>query len=92
MFVRDIHQTSNYIAYYCINYHRFTFFHVINRSTVYFHYDFYFEGQDDPYDSTRILGRPEEIKLGDGQALPGIEIAVRSMHVDEKAEFIIAPQ
>ena len=55
------------------------------------HYDLQFEGQDEPYDSTGMRGRPEEVRLDDGAVLPGIEIAVKSMNLGEKSEFIISP-
>jgi len=59
------------------------------RGTVTIHYSFYFEGQDEPFDSSVLRGRPERFRLDDGRMIPGVEVAVKSMYNREKALFLI---
>lgn len=55
------------------------------------HYCFFLELQDDPFDSTRLRGRPARFRLDTGSVLEGLEVAVKSMNKKEKAEFLISP-
>jgi len=65
---------------------------VPNGGTVTVHYNLYLEGcEDEPFDSTRIRGKAERFKLDDGQLLPGLEIALKTMKNQEKAIFLIGP-
>ena len=65
---------------------------VPDRSSVIIHFSCLLEYQDDPYDSTYLRSRPERHRLGSGQLLPGIELAILSMKKCEKSEFLIQPQ
>ena len=62
------------------------------KSTVTIHYSLSLEAQDEPYDSSTLRGRAERYLLDDGRLLPGIELAIKSMLKNEKAEFIIQPE
>lgn len=55
------------------------------------HYCFFLEFQDDPFDSTRLRGRPSKFRLDAGSVVEGLEIAVKSMKKKEKAEFLFSP-
>eukprot|EP00092_Neocalanus_flemingeri_P015889 GFUD01017206.1.p1 GENE.GFUD01017206.1~~GFUD01017206.1.p1 ORF type:complete len:476 (-),score=199.32 GFUD01017206.1:136-1563(-) len=58
-------------------------------STITIHYSLQLEGQDEPFDSSVLRGRPERYKLGDGQLIEGLEVGVRTMKKGEKAQFLI---
>lgn len=58
-------------------------------STITIHYSLQLEGQDEPFDSSVLRGRPERYKLGDGQVIEGLEVGVRTMKKGEKAQFLI---
>jgi FK506-binding protein 6 len=64
---------------------------VPDMATVTIHYSLSLEEQDEPFDSTYLRGRPERYRLDEGQLLPGLEIAIKSMKMSEKAEFLIEP-
>ena len=51
-----------------------------DAGTVTIHFSCYLEDTDEPYDSSILRGRPERFKLDDGRLIPGMEIAVKSMH------------
>lgn len=63
---------------------------VPNRATITIHYSLYLEGQDEPYDSSILRGKCERYILDDGQLLPGLEIAIKSMKKKEHSEFLIS--
>ena len=60
-------------------------------SWVTIHYNLWFEGQDESYDSTFVRGIPEKYKINDGRLLPGLEEAIATMKLKEKARFLIQP-
>lgn len=53
------------------------------------HYNGYFEGAEQPFDSTYRRGKPFVFVTGQWATLPGLEQACRSMRVGEEAQFII---
>ena len=63
---------------------------VPSRATITIHYSLYLEGQDEPYDSSILRGKCERYILDDGQLLPGLEIAIKSMKKKEHSEFLIS--
>jgi FK506-binding protein 6 len=58
-------------------------------ATVTLHYSLALEGQDEPFDSTVLRGRSERYKLDQGQLILGLEVGIRSMHRNERAQFLI---
>jgi len=58
-------------------------------STITMHYSLQLEGQDEPFDSSILRGRPERYKLGDGQVIEGLEVGIKTMKKGEKAQFLI---
>jgi len=66
-----------------------TFGSVPDSATITIHYSLQLEGQDEPFDSSVLRGRPERYKLGDGQLIHGLEIGVMTMKKGEKAQFLI---
>ena len=56
------------------------------------HYSMHLEGQDEPYDSSILRGRPEKYKIGEGQLITGLELGILTMKKDEKAQFLIDPK
>ena len=60
-------------------------------ATVTVHYSQSLEGQDEPFDSTVLRGRPEKYKLDEGKVIEGLEVAVKTMRKNEKAQFMIEP-
>ncbi len=55
------------------------------------HYNAYFEMNDEPFDSTHLRNKTFEFKLGANQIVFGLEVAVASMKLHEKSQFIFAP-
>ncbi|XP_011298074.1 inactive peptidyl-prolyl cis-trans isomerase shutdown [Fopius arisanus] len=47
----------------------------------------YFDGQDEPYDSSHARGKPDRYQLGVGQLIPGFELAIKSMKKHEVSLF-----
>jgi len=66
-----------------------TYGSVPDDSTITMHYSLQLEGQDEPFDSSVLRGRPERYKLGDGQVIEGLEVGIKSMKKGEKAQFLI---
>ena len=60
-------------------------------ATVTVHYSQSLEGQDEPFDSTVLRGKPEKYKLDEGKVIEGLEVAVKTMRKNEKAQFMIEP-
>ena len=65
---------------------------VPNMASVTLHYSLFLEDQDEPFDSSITRGRSERFKLDDGQLIPGLEIAIKTMRMHEKSEFLIEPR
>lgn len=53
------------------------------------HYNAYLEYSEEPFDSTYIRKKPTVFAIGSGATLPGLDIAVRTMKTNEKAQFLI---
>lgn len=52
----------------------------------------YFEAQDEPFDSTYLHQDKQAVfRLGKGEMIPGLEIAISTMKKFEKAVFLIQP-
>lgn len=51
-------------------------------------YNAYNEYADTPFDSTYIRKRPHTFKLGSGNVIAGLDIAVKTMLINEKAQFL----
>ena len=64
---------------------------VPDRGSVTVHYCLFLEGDDTPFDSTRLRGQPERFVLDAGLVLRGLEVAIKSMKRKEKANFIFGP-
>lgn len=60
-------------------------------SMVTVNYNSYLEHNDEPFDSTYIRKKPFVFRLNSGETLPGLDIGVSTMKVNEKAQFIIHP-
>lgn len=60
-------------------------------STVFIHYNAYTECADEPFDSTYIRKREQKFTLGNEEVIPGLDIGVSTMKLNEKAQFLIAP-
>ncbi|XP_050542602.1 inactive peptidyl-prolyl cis-trans isomerase FKBP6 [Daktulosphaira vitifoliae] len=61
-------------------------------SIVLIHYIAHFENIIEPFDVTYLHGnRPQRFSLGEGELLPGLEIAIKSMRKGEHARFLIHP-
>uniref|UniRef100_A0A0A9YHD0 peptidylprolyl isomerase n=1 Tax=Lygus hesperus TaxID=30085 RepID=A0A0A9YHD0_LYGHE len=61
-------------------------------AVVYLHYNKYLEMQEVPFDSSYLQRKdPVRFQVGRGSAYAGFEIAVCSMCVGEKAQFLIHP-
>uniref|UniRef100_UPI003590103A inactive peptidyl-prolyl cis-trans isomerase FKBP6-like n=1 Tax=Myxine glutinosa TaxID=7769 RepID=UPI003590103A len=55
------------------------------------HYNFYLEYSEAPFDSSRLRNERVRLRLGKGEILPGLEIALCSMRVDELSQFLVLP-
>ncbi|EDO44176.1 predicted protein [Nematostella vectensis] len=60
---------------------------VPKTATVRFHSNGYKEFCDEPYDSSRFRGKPEQMRLGEG-AFPGLDIGVSTMRKGELSRFL----
>ena len=58
-------------------------------ATVTVHYSLSLEGQDEPFDSTVLRGRPERYKLDNSHMFEGLEVGIKTMKRNEKARFMI---
>lgn len=55
------------------------------------HYNAFLEYADEPFDSTRLRNRPERYKLGKGQVIEGLDIAVATMKKGELSQILVGP-
>ena len=62
---------------------------VPDNGTIKIHYSMHLEGQDEPYDSSILRGKPEKYKIGEGQLLIGLERGILTMKKKEKAQLLI---
>ncbi|CAG0895792.1 unnamed protein product [Cyprideis torosa] len=61
---------------------------------VFVHYEAYLKDSKstEPFDSTKKRNKPSCYRIDRGEMIPGLEIGIKSMRLNEKAEFIIAPK
>lgn len=59
------------------------------KARVRYHYSAFFEKDEQAFDSTYIRNRPEEIVIDESSILPGLEFALQTMRVTERAQFVI---
>lgn len=55
-------------------------------------YNAYIEYSAEPFDSTYARKRRHEFILQNGEVLPGLDMAVASMKLNEKSQFLVAPE
>lgn len=55
------------------------------------HYNAYIEFNAEPFDSTYARKRYHQFQINNGQVLPCLDIAVQSMSLNEKSQFLVAP-
>jgi FK506-binding protein 6 len=60
-------------------------------ATVRVNYNGYLEYDDEPFDSTYMRKRPLKYTLGGGKIIAGLDFAIQSMILNEKAQFLIHP-
>uniref|UniRef100_A0A0B6YR98 peptidylprolyl isomerase n=1 Tax=Arion vulgaris TaxID=1028688 RepID=A0A0B6YR98_9EUPU len=53
------------------------------------HYNAYTDVGQPPYDSTRLRGQELKLRLGKGESIPGLELALLSMKKHEVSRFLI---
>lgn len=56
------------------------------------HYNAYLEYNDEPFDSTYMRRKPLTFQLKKGNTIPGLDIGVQSMKINEKSQFLIVPE
>ncbi|XP_050308406.1 inactive peptidyl-prolyl cis-trans isomerase FKBP6 [Anthonomus grandis grandis] len=61
-------------------------------SVVKVHYNGYTELEAKPFDCTYARKKPHVFTMGNGEVLPGLELAVQSMLLNEKSQFLIKPE
>ncbi|XP_054153140.1 inactive peptidyl-prolyl cis-trans isomerase FKBP6-like [Oppia nitens] len=61
------------------------------KSAVLYNLNGYIEGQDEPFDSTWLRGRPNNHRLSHDTLLPGLYFAITSMKRGERSEFVVRP-
>jgi len=66
--------------------------HVIQNSTITYHCESYYEGSQEPYDSSILRHKPFLSRLNVDFLLPGLYGSLLSMRVGEKSAFIINPR
>lgn len=62
---------------------------VSQQSRVTVDYSFYKEHDEESFDSTYLRGKPDKLRLGLGEMIPGLEVAIRSMKKNESSRFLI---
>lgn len=56
------------------------------------HYAAYVEFAEYPFDVTRLRHKkPYQVRIGNCEVIPGLEMAIKSMKKDEKSKFLIHP-
>lgn len=63
-----------------------------DRDIVRVHYNGYIEYQPEPFDCTYARKKPHQFSINNGEVLPGLDIAVQSMRLNEKSQFLLKPQ
>ncbi|XP_044750614.1 inactive peptidyl-prolyl cis-trans isomerase shutdown [Coccinella septempunctata] len=63
-----------------------------NLSLVKIDYNAYIEYEAQPFDSTYSRKKKQEFVLNNGEVIPGLDEAVKSMKLTEKSQFLISPQ
>nr|CAH7767887.1 unnamed protein product [Callosobruchus chinensis] len=61
-------------------------------SIVRVHYNAYLEYQGEPFDSTYARKSMHQFTVDNGEVLVGLDVAVQSMKLNEKSQFIIQPE
>lgn len=61
------------------------------EATVILHYNMYYEGQPQPFDSTYVREEPLRIRYKEA-VIPGMAMAIETMRLGEKARFLISWQ
>ncbi|XP_018579562.1 inactive peptidyl-prolyl cis-trans isomerase shutdown [Anoplophora glabripennis] len=56
------------------------------------HYNAYVEYNPEPFDSTYARNRPHQFSINNGEVIIGLDIAVQSMKLNEKSQYIIQPE
>lgn len=52
-------------------------------------YNAYLEFHDEPFDSTYIRKKPTVFEIGGGKTIVGLDLAIRTMKTNEKAQFLL---
>nr|CAI5870076.1 unnamed protein product [Callosobruchus analis] len=63
-----------------------------DMSIVRVHYNAYLEYEGEPFDSTYARKKVHEFKVNNGEVLVGLDLAIQSMKLTEKSQFIIQPE
>ncbi|EEZ99628.1 inactive peptidyl-prolyl cis-trans isomerase shutdown [Tribolium castaneum] len=63
-----------------------------NLSTVKINYNAYVQFEAQPFDSTYARKSPFTFTVGQGEVIYGLDLAVQSMKINEKAQFLIDPE
>ncbi|XP_052801994.1 inactive peptidyl-prolyl cis-trans isomerase FKBP6-like isoform X2 [Mya arenaria] len=61
-------------------------------SLVRFHYNAFLEYADEPFDSTRLRNRVAKLRLGQGEMIEGVDVALSTMRKSELSRFLIKPE
>ncbi|KAJ8931562.1 hypothetical protein NQ314_015509 [Rhamnusium bicolor] len=56
------------------------------------HYNAYVEYNAEPFDSTYARRKPHQFSINNGEVIVGLDIAVQSMRLNEKSQFLITPE
>lgn len=56
------------------------------------HYNAYIEYNPEPFDSTYARNKPHQFSINNGEVIVGLDIAVQSMKLNEKSQFMIKPE
>lgn len=56
------------------------------------HYNAYIEFSPEPFDSTYARNRPHQFSVNNGEVIIGLDVAVQSMQLNEKSQFLIIPE
>lgn len=59
------------------------------KSLVVVNYNAFFEYADEPFDSTYVRNDPLRVHMDDGMLIPGLEIAIKTMCINEKAQVLV---
>ncbi|KAG8187252.1 hypothetical protein JTE90_019145 [Oedothorax gibbosus] len=65
---------------------------ITDKTVVVMHFEGFIEGRKEPFDSSRLRGRPFKFLAGDGRLVIGLELAILGMKQGEISRILVSPE